>query len=213
VRVRRERCTAVLALSRMSPQPVVVDRAGRRHAPVLAYWDDLIDQWLGTTDMPLFIRKSALRFEMHRQPAGREIIFVDNSPAHWCMSCALDGTQPTLDEVRTELQRGKLPVVYAIRNTMKKIARPSTSRGTQSQMSATNLNERGYKVCHIQPVGMNTAAAVESIALDDLARYTRRLLNTAAHFPWPPQESPGGQSSQMMFFHLELPSAGEEMGL
>ena len=78
---------------------------------VLELWKQLIDKWVKDPSMPLLIRKPRSdRGKSLTHPSGRILVPTDNAPANWCLSAALAGWTPTLDDVRIALQNGTLPI-------------------------------------------------------------------------------------------------------
>ena len=81
----------------------------------LAGWDALVEAWLDEETMPLLVRKSGKDAPPKGVPAlhasGREVVCVDNAPANWCLSTALQRRVPSLDEIRSDLEAGSFPTM------------------------------------------------------------------------------------------------------
>lgn len=140
-----------------------------RIAPeILAAWRGVVEA--ATTDrrLPLFIRRAPAGTHMTHQTSGRTILFVDNSPAHWCFSSALCGRCPTPDDILDALASGRFPIAMVPKDT-------TLYSGALQKMDAPSLNNRGWKVCHIAPVGLKKRPELSDE--DTLVTYTRRLLD------------------------------------
>jgi hypothetical protein len=142
---------------------------------VLDHWDRLITAWVESPEMPLLIRKSSRAGEIVSHSSGRSLLFVDNSPAHWCLSCALMGGRPTLEQIQLDLERGAFPVAMVPKNVTR-------YRGTQSRMNMPNLNKLGWKVCH---VGMNDRTSASQLPMRSLIAHVQRLLTPRNMFVVP----------------------------
>jgi len=121
---------------------------------MLRYWDDLVRQWVADADMPLPVRKRGLRGNVTPHATmGRSLLCVDNAPANWCMSNALLGNRPTIQEVRQALEDGRLPVAKVLKVAERKGVVYAGLEGVITD--SLNLNTLQWKVCHIRPVGLN----------------------------------------------------------
>ena len=68
---------------------------------VLEHWTGVLDEWVGSFDLPLFIRSARdNRGHLVRHVSGRGLVPADNGPAHWSLTLALTGQTPTLAEIR-----------------------------------------------------------------------------------------------------------------
>jgi len=48
--------------------------------------------------------------------------------------------------------------------------------------SANNVNKLGWKLCHIEPVGLKAKGQLENLEIQDLTRQFCRLLKPSNHF-------------------------------
>lgn len=144
----------------------------RIDSAVLRYWDSLLDEWVAATDLPLFVRKAKNnRGHELTHRSGRTLVPTDNSPAHWSVLAAFSGLLPTLDDLRSLLRRDEIPVAMVIKRSEKEGARYRCTRG-----SFPNPNELGWKVAHIDDVGLSYAGELLDIALPTLQSHHRRFL-------------------------------------
>jgi hypothetical protein len=145
---------------------------------VLAHWDMLLDEWGAADDLPLFVRKfNDNRGHELKHRSGRTIVPTDNSPAHWSVMSAFAGERPTLDDVRGLLQRDRIPVAMAFRRTEKDGAR---YRCTRSELP--NPNQLGWKVAHIDDVGLGYTGDICDVAVPTLAAHHKRFLTPSNIF-------------------------------
>lgn len=144
---------------------------------VKRHWDDLIDAW-AESDLPLVVRKSSgLRGGTVAHSGGRSIIAADNSPAQWAFMRAFQGLTYSLDEVRDELESGRIPFAFATKRSEKSQMR---YKGTLS--AKDNLNKRRWKLCHIDGVGLRSATLLGDFDIELLVNHFRLLLKPSNHF-------------------------------
>ncbi len=48
--------------------------------------------------------------------------------------------------------------------------------------SGDNVNKRGWKLCHIEDVGLNTKMAIETLSLESLVKHFKLLMAPSNHF-------------------------------
>jgi hypothetical protein len=146
---------------------------------VLGQWTALLREWYSAEDLPLLVRKArdnrghALR---HRQ-AGRILIPTDNSPAHWSLALALSGECPTLDEVRAMFEADRIPVAMVIRASEKFGAKYRCTR-----QSTPGPNQMGWKVAHIDDVGLGYTDVVTAVPISELQKHFFRFLSPSNMF-------------------------------
>jgi hypothetical protein len=150
----------------------------RVESGIRCHWDKLIDAW-ADSDLPLVVRKSSggVRGGMITHMGGRNIILADNSPALWAFMRAFQGFTYSLDELRNQLESGSIPFAFAIKSSEKSQMK---YKGTLS--AADNLNKRGWKLCHIEGVGLRSATPVIDIPIERLVKHFRLLLKPSNHF-------------------------------
>ena len=147
----------------------------------LAHWDTLITQWSQTPDLPLLIRKpSAGRGQFLHHPSGRILVPVDNSPPHWSFLLALQGETPDLDAVRTALNNDQIPVAMILK---KKEVEQAQLKHTRTK--SENLNSAGWKLAHIQPVGLNNRLSLCELPIELLREHFIRLMSPSNMFVVP----------------------------
>ncbi|MGH9698121.1 MAG: hypothetical protein ACRD5R_04615 [Candidatus Acidiferrales bacterium] len=149
----------------------------RVQANIRQRWDELIDTW-ADSDLPLVVRKSSgVRGGTITHSGGRTIILADNSPAQWAFMRAFQGFAYSLDEIEAQLENDKVPFAFATKRSEKL---QMIYTGTLS--AADNLNKRGWKLCHMDGVGLRSARKLEDFSLELLVNHFRRLLKPSNHF-------------------------------
>ena len=140
-----------------------------RVQPEVAHaWDALLHEWIHTPALPLFVRKdSARRGPAPTHPSGRTLVPCDNSPAVWAFTLALEGNCPTLAEVAALAANGEIPVEF-------------TRLGRFEA-----FYKAGWKLAHVDGVGLRTRTPLEAVPLDTLKEHLRRLLSPSNHFAVP----------------------------
>jgi hypothetical protein len=142
-----------------------------------AHWDNLLNEW-ATSDLPLVIRKGgAVRESVVKHSSGREVIIADNSPAQWSFSRAFDGQCFSLIDIRILLEKDSIPFTFATKLTEKSRMAYKRTLGTPD-----NVNKRGWKLCHIIDIGLNTKELIEVIPLVKLVEHFKLLIAPSNHF-------------------------------
>jgi len=134
-------------------------------------WSTLISDWVQCTALPLLVR----RFQNNRGSCvvgngGRTLVPTDNSPAQWAFAVAHSGECPSLDEIGSLLQTGRLPVAMALSIEERKRA---TYTGTRSKCVGTS--EAGWKLAHIEGVALGRGSLADCPVQDVEAHFTRFL--------------------------------------
>lgn len=141
-------------------------------------WDNLIEEWIAAEDMPLIVRKETnKRGQAFIHPSGREIIISDNSVAIWVCSNVLKNKVFTLQNIRNLLAKNELPTVFILTKEVKANAKYSKALGAYSL--------RGWKVCHIEPVGFNTNKKLEELDISLIKDHFRKYANPRNMFVLP----------------------------
>lgn len=141
------------------------------------HWDALIRAWVDS-DLPLAVRKSGrIRGSVVNHSGGRRIVLTDNSPAQWAFSRAFSGSKYRIDDIRELLQRDEIPFAYATKSSEK------NEMAFRCTLSARdNVNKCGWKLCHIEDVGLGSPTRPEHLPLDTVIRHFCSLLSPSNHF-------------------------------
>lgn len=147
---------------------------------VAAAWDMMIHAWARATDLPLFVRKHRDdRGQVLAHASSRALVPVDNSPAQWAYALACRGVTCTLDDVRALLAADEVPVAMIFKGAERAGARYRRTLG------AGGTADAGWKLGHIEPVGMRTAAPVTALPIATLEAHHRLLLSPSNLFVVP----------------------------
>jgi hypothetical protein len=148
----------------------------------LNWWNNIIEEWIRTNDVPLFIRKTNDQFPRGseiKHKSGRVLIPCDNGPAHWSFSMCANGNLPTLAEIRNFILNDQIPVAMVLKGIEKK----SRYRCTQHQIDQPN--EKGWKIAHKVAIGLNTRTPLDQIEMTTLENHFRRFMNPSNMFVVP----------------------------
>jgi hypothetical protein len=140
---------------------------------VLEHWDRLIADWAEDPSLPLYVRKvkndRGSCIEHHS--THRCLVPTDNSPAQWAFALAVVGEKPSLGQVRQCLQQDGVPVAMVLN------ASERTRAGYQCLLSETlSPNLSGWKVCHLEGVGLARRTLVSEIDDITLREHFRKLM-------------------------------------
>jgi len=153
----------------------------KHESHVIEHWSKLLAEWASDEDLPLFVRKHANnRGSVVRHDSGRSIVPCDNSPAHWAYVLASQGECPTLNDIRILLDKDSIPVAM-----IQKAVEKPTARYHCTLAKKFNVNEFGWKLAHIEGVGLNTRTSISTIPIERLAAQFRSLMAPANMFVVP----------------------------
>ena len=176
--------TALASQWKSDPERPSVDRKIKAHC------EELLDAWIEDDSLPLLIRKYRSN-RGHRlvHESGRVLVPVDNAPANWILSCALHDHAMELSDVMPALESGTLPVGMMA-------DRGAVYTGQQRiKMEPPNLNTLGWKICHVNPVGIGYGEITQlDIAL--LKDHMRRFLSVSNMFLIPKTQAGLGELPQ-----------------
>jgi len=153
----------------------------RPRPEVIARWDQLIAKWCGDRSLPLFVRKSKdNKGQALPHSSGRTIVPSDNSPAHWAFALALLGKVPGLKGIRSALDEDRIPVALVLKKTERRKAR---YRCTLREVA--NPNNAGWKVAHVNAIGLADRKPVLEVSEARLEKHFRRFMSPRNMFVVP----------------------------
>lgn len=156
-------------------RPRIVDTVKRA-------WDKLLADWIGS-DLPLVIRKSsAVRGSELLHRTGRRIIVADNSPAQWAFTRAHRGERYDLAAIRKMLSADQIPFTYIPKTAEKSLMKYKCKLSIDD---CVNLPKPGWKLCHVQEIGLSSRTPLEQVELSELHKHCRLLLSPSNHFVVP----------------------------
>lgn len=136
------------------------------------HWNRLIDGWSVDLSLPLYVRKSANhRGSVISHPSGRRIVPTDNSPAQWAFAQAVLGKQPSLEDIRRLIEADQVPVAMALKAKERATARYSCTLGDD-----VSPNAFGWKVAHVDSVGLTSRTSLLNHAEHTLRTHFRKLM-------------------------------------
>lgn len=148
---------------------------------ILKSWDSLISEWAKDESMPLIIRKGSIRGQEFTHPSGRKVIISDNTFALWVYRNILDGKTYSLLELKSKLNNNEIPMVYALTKEDKKKAKYTKTLGKD----ALSNDDDKWKLCHIEPVGMNSRKNIADLDINEIIKYFKRYANPMNMFILP----------------------------
>lgn len=150
-------------------------------AHVCAGWNELLEHWVADDDLPLLIRKhNGDRGAQRRHATGRAFVPTDNSAARWVFTLACAGVVPSVDQIRAWFAADEIPVVM-----IQKASEKAQARYHCNLRKQYDVNQQGWKLGHIRPVGLNTRTPVPELPLQRLQEQHRALLAPANMFVIP----------------------------
>lgn len=169
--------------SRPSPTAEIEDR-----------WSAFLNSWIADESLPLFIRKAAFgRGKVIVHESGRKLIPADNSPAQWAFSLALLGQCPSMDELQQLVKADRIPVAMILKAIEREHA---TYRYPLSK--AENLNRVGWKLAHIDSIGLKQRGELETFEISKLETHFVRFMNPENMFLVPKAWAGLGEMPEMI---------------
>ena len=160
---------------------------------VLDAWDELIEAWLSDHALPIYLRRARdPRGKRVSLPGGRSVVAVDNSPPQWAYALALNRICPTLEEISTLQERDQVPVAMVFKKSEKETATYKCPGGRDT------LNSSGWKLCHIEPVGLGRRGETVELPLNEIEDHFRRLMSPRNMFVVPKNRSGLGELPEML---------------
>ncbi|WP_066839859.1 hypothetical protein [Rufibacter ruber] len=146
---------------------------------ILEYWETLIKEWARDATMPLFVRKSRqTRGGIVIHKTKREIIFCDNTTAHWVAEKIFKKEIVNLQEIKILLEEDQIPFKFAP-------VKGEQENAKYKCISKNTLTKLGWKLCHIEGVRLKNARDVENVDIQVLEEHFIRFLNPKNFFMLP----------------------------
>ena len=159
---------------------------------VLDAWDELIEAWLSDHALPIYLRRARdPRGKRVSLPGGRSVVAVDNSPPQWAYALALNRICPTLEEISTLQERDQVPVAMVFKKSEKEVATYKCPGGRDT------LNSNGWKLCHIEPVGLHSRKDTGDLPVKTIEDHFRKLMSPRNMFVVPKVLSGLGELPEM----------------
>jgi len=130
-------------------------------------WHQRVSEWVDDPNAPLLVRYGrGHRGEVVPHPCGRVIVIVDDAPAHYFLSLALEDRLPSLVQLRRNIEEGRFPVARSLTQSERFDARYT---GTLDSMDAPDLRDLGYSLCHVTQIGIRRGTLAERSIVELLA--------------------------------------------
>lgn len=145
-------------------------------------WDELIEEWSEDESVPLVIRKSGNNRgkEIKHKKTGRTIIMTDNSFSHWIFyQVRNEKICPKLINIKNLLYKDEIPFVFIIPKKDKNKYDRKTPLGKYA------ISREGFKLCHIEPVGIQKRENVKEMNIDILKEHFKKLAKPSNMFVVP----------------------------
>lgn len=153
----------------------------RPSAVALAQWSTLLEAWVEDDGVPLFVRKhSANRGSVILHASGRALVPCDNSPAQWAFVMATAGECPTLPDIKSMFAEDAIPVAM-----IQKTAERASAKQRCTLSRQFSVNHHGWKLAHIQQIGLNERTAISALPMERLAAHFRALMSPSNMFVVP----------------------------
>ena len=133
--------------------------------------------------MPLYVSGRFAVLEQLRREGmakGMRVKCADNSPAQWAFVQAYAGRIFSLAEIRELLARDAIPFAYATRTAEK-----PQMRFRCTLHAKDNVNKYGWKLCHLEEIGLSTRIPLARIPVAVLVRHFRLFMGPSNHFVVP----------------------------
>ena len=172
-----------LALREMGRSWANAPERPRLDADVKRRWDELVDVW-AASDLPLVVRKGGgVRGAAVTHASGREVVIADNSSAQWAFIRAYAGQTYALADITQMLAADKIPFAYATKSAEKILMKFRCTLG-----AIDNVNKCGWKLCHIDDIGLSTRTAIAQLPLATVVEHFKLFIRPSNHFvvplPW-----------------------------
>jgi hypothetical protein len=173
---------------------------------VLQHWDDLVAVWANEKSLPLYIRKNENnRGSTIAHRSGRHLVATDNSPAQWAFALAVCGVIPCIEQIREAVEQDKIPVAMIFKGVEKASARYRCSPG-----GSISPNSAGWKVCHVENIGLVKRGSLRDTPEDLLRRHFRLFMSPSNMFVVPLKYSGLGEIPEFCYAIARLLKAVEK---
>jgi hypothetical protein len=153
-----------------------------RPAPqVCQHWDSLVADWAYDQSLPLYVRKvDNNRGSLVVHVSGRHLVPTDNSPAQWAFALAVLGETPSLQDIRQALAEDHVPIAMILKAKERAVARYKCTLN-----NVVNPNSAGWKVAHIDGVGLGNRTMLTAVDESTLREHFRKLMAPSNMFAIP----------------------------
>lgn len=148
---------------------------------IVKRWSCLLNEWIAHEEIPLLVRKVSgqenMRGSKVLHESGRILVPCDNSPAQWVYATALRGKCPSLIDIPEHLDDGTIPLAMIQKSIEKNNAHyPGVLK------NESNLNKPGWKLAHIENVGLRSRMQSSKLPIEKLVEHFRLFMSPANMF-------------------------------
>ena len=137
---------------------------------IINSWQIVIDEWLESESIPLFVRKGSETRGQKIEFNGRHIITTDNTPAHWVFkNLVLENQTFNSQQIHNLIISNNFPVSF-----IRKKKEYETLLDGMVANSKTRLNNLGWKLAHIEGIAMKRG---KNITIEDYKDHHSKFLN------------------------------------
>jgi hypothetical protein len=143
------------------------------------HWKKLINEWVRDKEIPLYVRKfnhENSRGKLIKHKTDRLLIPADNGPAHWSFSMCYNNNLVSLKSVKEMIKRDQIPVAYILKKIEK------ANEYIQTNHLIDQPNKKGWKICHINPVGIKKRTDLKLLPIEDIENHFLRLMDPCNMF-------------------------------
>ncbi len=159
---------------------------------VTTAWCALIDAWIQTPSLPLYIRKSSVKRGVEiTHSSGRRLIPCDNTTAVWAYTLALEGRTPTLEEVAAAVRQSEIPFTFT---------------GLRGRFA--EFYKAGWKLAHVDEVGLGTRQPLQNLPISMLEAHFRKLVLPSNMFAVPKRWAGLGEVPEIIDAFRSVASEG-----
>jgi hypothetical protein len=163
--------------------------------------DAAVDEFIDNPIYPLIVRcKGTGRGSVLRhEESGRNVIFADNSPAHWLYHRAATNLVTSSDDIFQALKEHRLPIAFVHSKHEASIA-SYLGKGPVSGFS-----ERDLVLCHFEDVSVRRGKIDwQRLSEQEIRRLSRRFLRVSNMFVVPKREHYAQSLGENVIFRREL---------
>lgn len=138
---------------------------------IIKSWERVLIEWIKDDTMPLFVRKGAeTRGTILENFLQRKIMTTDNTPAHWVFkNIVFEEKKFTKNDIKNLLQNNNFPIAF-----IKKKEEQNTLIGKMVADNDTRLNNKGWKLAHIEGIAMKRG---KNVTLTNYKEHHKRFLS------------------------------------
>ena len=179
---RSDRYTAKFMDVLSSHLSELLESAPHPEVAVARAWDQVVDEW-ADSKLPIPVRGTGWPRGTLRTVETRKVLSVDNAAAHWIFTLALKAETRTFEQIQQGWDTRSLGLTGMLTQDESANAK---EKGYKTEGPRDNsVTAAGWKVCHIDPVGLgaNKKKLTDAVCVDAF----RKLMKPSNMFLVPKQ--------------------------